>query len=505
MADQDRSGDIANALMRHLQSHQPDATACILETHISWVVLHGRFAYKIKKAIDLGFLNYTDPKKRAHFCEQEVSLNKRLAPDIYLDSVALGGSFESLCENGQPVLEHAVKMNRFEQDAILDAPGADADLTENLLKDLAERLHHFHDQAAVIEQNSRLGLPEEVCIPVNESLTKLDELLHLPADRELLHSIRQWCRTEWTHRRDAFQRRKDDGHIRACHGDLHLRNMVLINGRIEVFDCIEFSERLRWIDTISDIAFLAMDLFHRNKHSLAWSVLNDYLEASGDYEGLAVLRYYLVYRACVRAKVAAILACEEHGADASEDARSYLQLADALTRPSSPCLLVMTHGLSGSGKSTGSLRLCREIGMIRCRSDVERKRLRSNDPLYSAAMTARTYNRLESICRLGLASGFSMLADATFLTRAQREPFHELAKTIGCHHAILWFRSDDDTLKNRLQLRQIHGGEVSDAGPDVLAIQQDAMEPLSQEEQGISIEISSLQGIEKASALLKTQ
>ncbi len=274
--------------------------------------------------------------------------------------------------------------------------------------------------------------------------------------------------------------------------------MTLIDGKVTLFDCIEFNPQLRWIDVMSEVAFLVMDLEERGYPRLANHFLNGYLQHTGDYAGLELLRYYKVYRALVRAKVSMLRRQQETpGSDgyrkADSDYRQYLHLAEGYAAPGSPVLLLM-HGLSGSGKSTVARGLCEAFGMLQIRSDVERKRLaglesleRSGSPvgggIYSAAQTDKTYARLLSLAAAVLTAGYAAIADATFLGKAWRDRFRELARERDVPFLILHCRAADAELRRRIPARQAGADDVSEANLAVLAAQRETRDPLSADEQ----------------------
>ncbi|HEY5791078.1 MAG TPA: phosphotransferase, partial [Gammaproteobacteria bacterium] len=315
----------------------------LLETHISWVLLTGPYAYKLKKPVDLGFLDFSTLAQRHHFCAEELRLNRRLAPRLYRDVVAIHGTEAAPNLRGAgPLLEYAVQMVQFPQQALLDRVLARGELTAAHVDALAAAVAAFHADAPVSGPDRPYGEPDLVFQPVRENFVQIDPLLDDPAERARLSRLRDWSVNRFHELREALLRRKAGGRVRECHGDLHLGNLLLDGGGVSAFDCLEFSPPLRWIDVASDLAFLLMDLAEHGADAFAARLLDGYLARSGDYGLLAVLPFYLVYRALVRAKVAAIR-LGQGGADAGE-LHAYLALAERLRRPPAPCLLA-THGL----------------------------------------------------------------------------------------------------------------------------------------------------------------
>ncbi len=315
----------------------PAGPVRVVETHISWVLLTGEFAYKIKKPLDLGFLDFSSLDKRLHACCDEVQLNRRLAPDIYLDVVPITGS---------PAAPR-IKMRQFPAESTLDRLDAEGGMTTRHVEAIAATLARFHLQScARASETSPWGSPDAVWRPVAQNFAQIAPRLDAPADRGRLDTLQRWSAAEHARLAPLMAARRRDGFVRECHGDLHLGNLAWVDDALLVFDCIEFNPELRWIDIQSEVAFCYMDLLQRGHADWAWLFLNLWLEASGDYAGLALLRYYAVYRAMVRAKVAAIRSTQTAGPErdaALADVRALLELATALTQPARPRLDI-THG-----------------------------------------------------------------------------------------------------------------------------------------------------------------
>ncbi|MDH4217121.1 MAG: phosphotransferase, partial [Gallionella sp.] len=328
----------------------------LIETHISWVLLTGEFAYKIKKPVNLGFLDFSTLPSRQQACDEEVRLNRRLAAEFYLGVVAISGSPEaprigSLYGGEQrDAFEYAVKMRQFPPDATLDRLSERGELGTAQIDLLAARLARFHlGECTIAPADSPWGEPEAIAQPVADNFEILAKHLCDREHHQQLARLQSWSDAEYQLLAPLMRERKRYGMVRECHGDLHLGNLAWAGGQLIIFDCIEFSPALRWIDVISEVAFCYMDLIHRQHRDLAFRFLNAWLEASGDYRGMALLRYYAVYRAMVRAKVAALRAAQSAGdyAEVSE----CLQLAEQLAKAAPPQLWI-THGLSGCGKTT---------------------------------------------------------------------------------------------------------------------------------------------------------
>ena len=469
----------------------------VIETHISWVLLTGEFAYKIKKPLNLGFLDFSSLDKRLQACRDEVQLNRRLAPDIYLDVVPISGTPAAPRVAGTgDAFEYAVKMRQFPVEATLDQLDAAGGITAQHVEAIAATLARFHlDGCARATADSPCGSPEKIWQPVAQNFAQIAPRLDAPADREQLDALARWSAVEHARFAPLMAARKGGGFVRECHGDLHLGNLAWVDDRLLVFDCIEFNPELRWIDIQSEIAFCYMDLLQRGHADWAWLFLNRWLERSGDYAGLALLRYYAVYRALVRAKVAAIRMAQTAGVEreaALADVRTLLELAASLTRPQ-PVRLDITHGLSGSGKTTVTAQSMQIPGAIRLRSDIERKRLAGLDALaksgsgvgqhlYAADATQRTYRRLADLAGQLLDAGWPVIVDATFTARWQRDLLRETARTRSVEFRILDFPVPVATLRERIVQRAAAGSDASEADLDVLQHQLDTEEPVDTDE-----------------------
>jgi len=477
----------------------------LLETHISWVILTGPYAYKIKKALDLGFLDFSTLERRRFFCQEEIRLNGRLAPHIYLDVVSITGSAQRPRLGGQgPAIEYAVRMHQFPQGGLLDRLAAAGRLLPSHVDEIARLVSRFHNTIAQAPRDSPLGSPEGARAPVEENFRHILPLLREAGMRTRVEGLRAWSEAAFQALSPVIARRKADGHVRECHGDMHLGNMALVDDRIIIFDGIEFNDNLRWIDVMSEVAFLASDLEHRGRAYYSWRFLNAYLEITGDYGGLALLRYYQAYRAMVRAKVTRIRlsqsdlpVADRPGVEA--EFRLYVSQAEGYTRPGRARLLLM-RGVSGAGKTVISESLLERLGAIRLRSDVERKRLHALAPtdrsgsalaagLYTPEATARTYAHLQGLAEGLLVAGFPVIVDATFLKRGQREPFRTLADELAVPFIILDIHADEAVLRQRILDRARTGADASEADLAVLESQLEAYGPLDSDEQAGSLNI----------------
>ena len=483
-------------LLRPAAYPHPVARVERIETHISTVLLAGDYAYKLRKPVNLGFLDFSTLERRQRDCEEELRLNRRSAPGLYLDVVPIIGTPSAprigAFGSAEPPIEVAVRMRRFDTRLTFDRLAERSELTPALIDRLAEAVAALHAGATAVPAEG--GAPETVARWIGDNFIAMRDHVHSPADRSRLDELAEWTRRELIAKRDLLSQRAVHGRIRECHGDLHLGNVVLLDGAPTLFDAIEFNPELRCIDVISDVAFTFMDLADHGLDGLAWRFLSRYLEISGDYGGIALLRLYAVYRALVRAKVTLIRLRQpevKHQVRLREHAsfEHYLALAERLHRPVTPTLVVMT-GLSGSGKSTVAQVLAAEIGAVRLRSDVERKRLHGLQPaddsrgrIYSEDATRLTYDRLALIASTALRSGVSVVVDAASLHRSERQRFIDVSLALNALAAIVMCTAPLQTLLERVRTRAQAATDPSEATEAVLERQIGWQEPLDAAEQ----------------------
>ena len=495
--------DISNrdALIESLLSsssyvHSVDGPVLLHETHISWVILAGNYAYKIKKPIKTEFLDYGSLAKRHHCCCEELRLGSRYAAGMYLDIVPITYEDGQVRMDGdaQPI-EFAVRMRRFDDEALFSEKLANDLITTADMIQLAATVAAIHGNASRQEPAGR-ELNSKILSQAKQNFDFLRSETLLSQDPEI-QNLEEWTLSYFEDHRQDFDNRANNGFIRECHGDLHCGNIVFWKGQWVPFDGIEFSPDFSWIDVMNDIAFLVMDLQEFGHPDLSAVFLNAYLEKTGDYQSLTVLKWYLVYRAMVRAKVAVMRArqlnqVQRLDARQIEPAQAYLRLAEQL-RQSKQRKLWITHGVSGSGKTTGSQKIVEQQAAIRIRSDVERKRLfmtsrpdrddhAPGEGMYSPTASEATYNRLHDTAKTILQSGFDVVVDATFLKQSDRQHFRRLAEHEGAEFRIQDFQVDEETLKQRITHRRSKNNDASDATLEILKIQLANQEPLSSEE-----------------------
>jgi aminoglycoside phosphotransferase family enzyme/predicted kinase len=462
----------------------------LVETHISWIFLVGQLAYKVKKPVKLDFLDFSTPELRRHFCEEELRINRCFAPDLYLGLSGIVRTAEGLAvDRPGEIIEHAVRMRRFDREQELDRLLGRNLVQAGLIRQFGRKLAGQHAAAPVAGPGLDWASPERALRACRENFSTLRRL----EDASLLARVDQlqaWTAREFRRLRKLFRERLLAGRFRECHGDLHCANVVRHGDELWAFDALEFDPGLRWIDVASDLAFLSMDLRARGHAGLSSALLDGWLEGCGDYGALETLRFHEVYRACVRAKVAAIRLRQEprDPARLTHELQTYLAAAELAAAPSRP-MLVATTGLSGSGKSWLASRLLAPLDAVRVRSDVERKRLAGLSAgtaaatgLYSPAMTRLTYARLADLAALALRGGYSVIVDAASLLVEERDVLRNVASSAGVPFKLLWVTADAPLLRSRIEDRAAAGSDASDATAAVLESQEQFAQAPSGEE-----------------------
>jgi aminoglycoside phosphotransferase family enzyme/predicted kinase len=476
----------------------------MIETHISYVFLTGSYAYKLKKAVNLGFLDFTTLKLRHFFCKEELRLNRRLAPQFYVDLVSIGGTFQKPKIGIElDVIEFAVKMRQFSQEGLLNYVLSSNKLTSDQIDELALSVAAFHQCIERTRPDQDYGCATSIKSSVRQNFAQIRVMLDSPDEEKNLSQIEKWSLAEHETLLPVFTQRCKHNFIRECHGDLHLGNIALVDGKILIFDCIEFNPSLRWIDIINETAFLVMDLSEHGRPDFAWRFLNTYLQETGDYEGLRLLRYYVTYRAVVRAKVARIRASQsnlngENRKVALLDTYSaYVRYAGKVILPVKQGLII-TNGLSGSGKTTVSQLLLEKLGAIRVRSDIERKRLQNisanknsssgiNAGIYTDSVTRDTYGELLRLANLILEAGYLTIIDAAFLMRWQRNSLRRLADERNIPFVIVSCQATNEELHRRIIQREYEDKDASEATIKVLLLQLETLESIDADESDCTV------------------
>ncbi len=440
-------------------------SANIIETHSSWIILTKKYVYKIKKPLDLGFLDYSTLVKRKYYCEEEMRINKIFAPDLYIKIISFTVK--------NKIVDYALVMNQFEQENLFSHLLKSRALKPDYLIDLAKQLALIHQNTEIAK--GKFGSPENIWFPVQQNFDQIRPFLQKnknnnPRLAAQLNRCEKWAQEQFQHLLPIVKSRKRKKYIRACHGDLHLGNIVLYHGKPMMFDAIEFNDNLRYTDTMADVGFLLMDLDEKRHAELGNGFLNEYLTQTGDYDGVKLLRFYQAYRAVVRAKI------KLFETEINWDSYSTsMNLAEAYCENSPPSVYIM-HGTAGSGKTTRAKQLALKLNAIHLRSDVERQRI-ANDPAtrYSEAMNKKVYKHLFNVTQKLLESGYSVIVDATFLKKVQRDLFRKLSfefHIVPC--------DVDDKLRETWLRERRH--DYSEADFIIAQQQREMLEPLTLEE-----------------------
>ena len=487
-------------LMSPLAYPHPVDTVEIIETPISWILLAGPFAYKVKRPVRYPFIDLSSGERRRFLCEEELRLNRRFAPELYLEvceivsvegtaRIRLGPSDPERA--GAGVLEHAVRMRRFSRSEELDRLLASQRVAPEELETFGRGLAEVHAVLPEAQADSPWGTPQGVHTQLVRNLLECAEAAGALGTAEEVLALRPVFEQRLGAARSCMAVRRESGRVRECHGDLHSRNIVRLDTHLLAFDCLEYEPAFRWIDVADEIAFLTSDLAARHCGRHAHAFLSGYLARSGDYHACRLIRLYEAHRALVRAKVAALSAAAlaqgpEHEALRREHLSLLAHAAAALT-PRSPPLLLMC-GLSGSGKTWLARLLAQQLSALHLRSDVERKRRAGLEPLaksgaglaaglYSSRMSARVYDDLARAAQDGLSGGYGVIVDATFLSREQRRRFAELGAALGSATYFVCCQAPLPVLRARVQARAGAGADPSEADLSVLEWQRGRIEP----------------------------
>ena len=473
------TGSLIKPLLKAAAYPEPTTRVDLIETHVSWIFLTDRFAYKVKKPVDFGFLDFTTPEKRRFYCQEELRLNRRLCPEIYLDVVELCETPDGVAFGaGGRVIDYAVKMKRLPGERMLDRLLESGEVGAGEMESIAAVVARFHGQAARGAQIDACGTPEAIRANWEENFSQAAPFVGETVSAVDLALLRDFVERFLAQSRDLLRNRVEQGCIRECDGDLHLGNICLTDA-ICIFDCIEFNERFRYIDTAADIAFLLMDLEYAGHGELCPPFLETYRSATGDPCPDALLRFYQAYRAFVRGKVKSFRLLEaELPPDQIAEARStggrYFRLARgyALRERLAPSLIV-TCGLMGSGKSALAAELSFQLGLRPERSDLVRKELlgapAKNGPeegydqgIYSSSCNEATYRELLGRAEQAISGGKSVVVDATFRRERDRDAFRRLALRLGADFFLIETRCPEPLIRERLERRRLDPKEVSD-------------------------------------------
>lgn len=468
-------------LLRPDAYEPPADDLCLYETHSSWVVLAGPYAYKLKKPVDLGFLDFTTIERRRADCDEELRLNRRFSPEMYLGVVEVteqDGHYRIGGESG--LGEPAVWMRRLPEEGMLPAKLARGDVDMRLARRIGRTLAKLHGRAETGPDIDAYGGPSSVIANWQENFDQMGPFVGRTMSSDVNEDIRTYVDQFVRKQAPLLERRVADGHVRDGHGDLHAASICIDDGQIVLFDSLQFAPRYRCADLASEVAFLAMDLEYHGRTDLAWAFVDSYVRASGDDELLSLLDFYICYRAYVRGKVRSLRLAQTEQASGDEggpliaESRAYFDLAWAhaggLPRPP----MVVTMGLPASGKTTLARALAGRLGLVHLSSDMARKTMAGIEPtqrggdafgsgLYEPAMTRRTYAALRRDAARWLRRGRGVVVDATFGNPGERTQMQQLAHRLGTDLYVVLCNADDATLIARLERRATEQGVVSDA------------------------------------------
>lgn len=467
----------------------------VKETHLSWVFLTDEFAYKLKKPVSLYFVDARSLENRKHFCQEEVRLNSRWAAHYYLGVETLNGTPEQPVLGGDtPAIDYLVKMRRWPAEQQLDHMALDPDQAASL----AIRLSQLQGQAASAGVDQPYGDPTELAIPALLNFQQVEPVLSERSDREQLEQLQGWADEALKRLWPRMSERKDRGRIREVHGDLHAGHILRDEFGYQLVDCVEYRNEFRWVDVISEMANLVMDIEARGQQALANRLINAWLETTGDYHGLWVYTPYKAYRAMVRAK-SALLELEppkvarEAALSPLELYREYAHRAETYTQVPQR-FLIITHGTIGCGKGELSNRLVEQLGCIRLRTDVERRRARGmaidaptdaelDAGIHGVEASDEVYRTLALESEQILRAGFPVMVSGSFLKRRQRERFERLADAQGVYLVLLQCSPSDAWVEQQIHNRAVVADNPTGANMNLLVHQRQQLEPLTTHEE----------------------
>jgi len=475
---------------------RPDSVE-LIETHVSWLFLAGQRVYKVKKPMDFGFLDFTTLERRRHFCNEEVALNRRLSPDVYLGVAEIREHGGRLAIEGPgQTVEYAVVMRRLPKERAMSALLARGEVSEDSVRRIAARIAAFHREAATSEEIARLGGYDAVAQNVRENFAQTAAYIGRTIERGDYDELRAYSEAFLDVRQPEFRSRERDGWVRDCHGDLHAAQIFLDDG-IHIIDCIEFNQRFRYSDVAADIAFLAMDLDRHGRRDLSTVLVSAYRQAMGDDGFLAFLDFFKVYRAYVRGKVEGFRLAqpglsEAEARQVQRTARGYFDLARSYLRPLPRPTLFLTAGLMGTGKTRLAEGLARRWGLVHISSDLVRKELAGisvaehryepfNQGIYSQESTLETYREMFRRAEALLRQGRSVVLDASFSGSALRREALAIARDTGTASRLLLCAAPDAAVRPRLDRRLGRQGVASDGRWEIYAQQKASFEPLTEE------------------------
>lgn len=481
----------------------PVGVITTIETHVSIVFLTGSYAYKLKKPVNFGFLDFSTLEKRHQFYQLEFELNRRTAPQLYLEVLPIfqqkkGFSLNtpSTSVEAAPV-EYLLKMRQFDPNCVLGRYLQQHELSTLQTQQLAQQIAQLHLEAEKVDKQNPWGTPESIQQPMLDNFPPLLEVFTHPETQYKLRQLHKWTEFQVEQLKETLIQRRASGFVCACHGDLHLDNVTLIDEQPVLFDGIEFNEAFRWIDRMSDLAFLLVDLVDRKQPALANQILNRYLQQTGDYAGLEVLPLYQVYRNLVRAKITALRAQQlSHSLEAQqtlERAQSFILQAETVAYQLPQPQLILMQGVAGSGKSYVAEKIAPLCQGIVVSSDIERKRLFGLQPLqrptesqrphlYGLEMNRKTYEQLHQLTDTLLQQQQTVIIDATNLKKDHRKVLYRLAQRHQATLRIISIQTELTQTVQQIKHRQKLNNNPSDATVEVMQFQSQQFEAVTPEE-----------------------
>lgn len=463
----------------------------LIQTQMSFVFLCGEYAYKLKKPVNLGYLDYTTLEKRYYFCKSELDLNRRLCPKAYLEVLPVSRYRKKIgIGNHGEILDYVLKMRRLPQEKMLNVLLEQDRVSEDMMSEVAARVSAFHKIAETGININEYGTISSITNNTEENFNQTENSIGRTISRRKYQKIRQYTRDFLADNKLLFEGRVFNGKIRDCHGDLHAAH-ICFTGDICIFDCIEFNDRFRYGDVASEVAFLAMDLDHYGRADLSSVFTGNYIKFSGDTDLVKILPFYKCYRAYVRGKVESfklddLYISPQEKKVAGSVARGYFDLAGFYLRPRPT--LIITVGVTGTGKTTLANELARHTGTVVISSDITRKQLAGvpltehhlddfNTGLYSTQVTRNTYDAMFLKAESFLSRGQSVILDATFTKQVLRNQARELAAKYHAEYLMIECSTDKNKLTARLNDR-IKTDSVSDGRLEILEHQLTQFEPI---------------------------
>jgi aminoglycoside phosphotransferase family enzyme/predicted kinase len=477
--------------------HRPPAVD-LLQTHISFIFIAGDLVYKVKKSVNYGFLDFTSLEKRRHFCREELRLNRRLAPEVYLDVVEISedATGNLIMGPGVRTVEYAVRMKRIPEEGMLKKLIAHQEADISIMAGVAQRLADFHQKAETGGEIDAIGSIETIKVNHDENFAQTEAYINRSLPSYQFNFIKDYVNRFLAVREDLFRKRTREHRIRDCHGDLHLEHICRMDDAIIIFDCIEFNERFRYEDVAAEISFLSMDLDYNGYPEWGEAFVSAYIDYSRDRDIRMLLNFYKCYYAYVRGKVIsfrmddkAIPAAERVAAQ--QTAASYFDLAYTYAARLEKPALILTCGLIGTGKSVIARNIGPRLGANIIRSDVLRKELLDIRPderhfedfgagIYTDAISAQTYRQTLQKAREMLEAGQPVIIDASFRRREERENAAALARQLKADFFIIECTSPDEEIKTRLEKRLLKKGEASDGRWEIYVDQKNHYERIDE-------------------------